>query len=105
MWWVCLVPFVVPTRFHYLDRQIHIFTLPSLNPMQNVSPIRYVEALAVDHQHLSRPLPSPHDPPVRLQPVDFSVIKRNAMVGFSLQEERLSQSKVLLLLTLGYKRH
>ncbi|KAG6332437.1 hypothetical protein ID866_6654, partial [Astraeus odoratus] len=71
------------------ERQIHLYTIPSLDPIPNVKPIRNVEAFAVDHQHLLRPPPAPHDPPTRLQPVDFCVVKRSAIALFSLSEERL----------------
>ncbi|KAI6040879.1 hypothetical protein EDC04DRAFT_2566357 [Pisolithus marmoratus] len=71
------------------DRQIHIYTIPSLDPLPNLKPIRNVEAFAVDHQQLLRPPPSPNDPPARLTPVDFCVIKRAAIALFSLSEERL----------------
>lgn len=71
------------------DRQIHIYIIPSLDPLPNVKPIRNVETFAVDHQQLLRPPPSPNDPPARLPPVDFCVIKRAAIALFSLSEERL----------------
>ncbi|KAH7886865.1 hypothetical protein F5I97DRAFT_1808164 [Phlebopus sp. FC_14] len=75
------------------DRQVHFYTLPSLDPVPNIKPIRNVETLAVDHQHLLRPIPSAHDPSTRLQPLEFCVIKRNAIALFSLSEERLAYSR------------
>ncbi|KAF8137395.1 hypothetical protein EV363DRAFT_1317857 [Boletus edulis] len=72
------------------DRQIHFYTLPSLDPVPNIKPIRHVETFAVDQQHLSRAMPAVHD---ILQPVDFSVIKRNSITLHSLYEERLVYSR------------
>ncbi|KAL4079643.1 hypothetical protein J3A83DRAFT_1137451 [Scleroderma citrinum] len=71
------------------DRQIHFYSIPSLDPILNVKPIRNVETFTVDHQHLLRLSQSPHDPPTRLQPVDFCVIKRISIALFSISEERL----------------
>ncbi|KAI6168302.1 hypothetical protein EDD17DRAFT_1466369 [Pisolithus thermaeus] len=68
----------------FSDRQIHIYTIPSLDPLPNAKPIRNVETFAVDHQHLLRPPPSPNEPPARLLPVDFCVIKRTAIAMFSI---------------------
>lgn len=75
------------------DRQIHIYTIPSLDPLPNAKPIRNVETFAVDHQHLLRPPPSPNEPPARPLPVDFCVIKRTAIAMFSISEERLTYFK------------
>lgn len=75
------------------DRQIHFYSIPSLDPIPNVKPIRNVNMFTVDQQHLLRPLPSSHDPHIRLQPVDFCVIKRISISLFSLSEERLQFHK------------
>ncbi|KAH0835954.1 hypothetical protein J3R83DRAFT_9880 [Lanmaoa asiatica] len=75
------------------DRQIHFYTLPSLDPVSNIKPIRHVETLAVDQHHLVRVPPTVHDIQSKLQPVDFCVIKRNAIALFSLYEERLVYSR------------
>ncbi|KIJ61532.1 hypothetical protein HYDPIDRAFT_176932 [Hydnomerulius pinastri MD-312] len=75
------------------DRQIHFYTLPSLDPVPNIKPIRHVETFAVDHQHLMRPAPLTHDPSVKLQSVDLCVIKRSAIALYSLSEERLAYSR------------
>ncbi|KAF8842967.1 hypothetical protein BDN67DRAFT_1032330 [Paxillus ammoniavirescens] len=75
------------------DRQIHFYTLPSLDPVPNIKPIRHVEAFAVDQQHLLRAMPSLHDIPTKLQPVDFCVIKRSSIALYSLYEERLAYSR------------
>lgn len=75
------------------DRQIHIYTIPSLDPLPGAKPIRNVETFAVDHQHLLRPPPSPNDPPTRALPADFCVIKRTAIALFSISEERLMYFK------------
>lgn len=62
--------------------------------MPNVKPIRHVETFAVDQHHLSRVTPTVHDIPSKLQPVDFCVIKRNAIALYSLYEDRLVYSRV-----------
>ncbi|KAG6377514.1 hypothetical protein JVT61DRAFT_15322 [Boletus reticuloceps] len=53
------------------DRQIHFYTLPSLDPVPNIKPIRHVETFAVD----------------------FCVIKRNSIALHSLYEDRLVYSR------------
>ncbi|KAG9313500.1 hypothetical protein JVU11DRAFT_5826 [Chiua virens] len=75
------------------DRQIYFYTLPSLDPVPNIKPIRHVETFAVDQHHLSRFAPTVHDIPGKLQPVDFCVIKRSAIALYSLSEERLIYSR------------
>ncbi|KAF9441751.1 hypothetical protein P691DRAFT_682937 [Macrolepiota fuliginosa MF-IS2] len=72
------------------DRQIHVYTLPSLDPV-NVKPIRNVVRFAVDHRHLQRP------PIVINEPVDFSVIKRSGIAMFSLRNDRLFYQKEIPL--------
>ena len=78
----------------FKDRQIHFYTLPSLDPVPNTKPIRHVETFAVDQHHLLRVAPTMHDIPSKLQPVDFCVIKRNAIALYSLYEDRLVYSRV-----------
>ncbi|KAF9239787.1 hypothetical protein BU15DRAFT_46304 [Melanogaster broomeanus] len=75
------------------DRQIHFYTLPSLDPVPSIKPIRHVETFAVDQQHLLRTAPPVHDVSTKLLPVDFCVIKRNSIALFSLYEERLAYSR------------
>src|SRR5271168_2507850 len=60
------------------DHQIHLYTVPSLDPFPS-KPIRHVVTFAVDDQHLRRPPPSFSPQGVRppLEPVDFCIIKRN----------------------------
>ena len=83
-----------PLKYLFKDRQIHFYTLPSLDPVPNIKPLRHVETFAVDQHHLSRVPPTVHDIPSKLQPVDFCVIKRNAIALYSLYEERLVYSRV-----------
>ena len=75
-----------------IDRQIFFFTIPSLELIQNIKPIRNVIAFAADHQHLSRTVP-PIDSPLPLLPVDFCVVKRTGIMLYSLRES-LSYIKV-----------
>ncbi len=42
-------------------------------------------AFAVDHRHIVRPVPS-MDSPMPFLPIDFCVVKRNAIVLYSLRE-------------------
>jgi len=77
----------------FSDRQIHIYLLPSLDPVPNIKPLRHVELLAVDQLHLSRATPTTHDTSSKLPPVDFCVIKRSAIALYSLHEERLVLSR------------
>lgn len=67
------------------DGQLHFYTVPSLDPIpQNViRPIRHVVTFAVDHLHLAS------------QSVDFSVVKRRAIVQYTLRD-RLYYGKVPL---------
>lgn len=67
------------------DRRILFFTTPSLELVQSIKPIRNVMAFAVDHQHLSRTVPS-IDSPLPLLPVDFCVVKSTGIVLYSLRE-------------------
>ncbi|KAI9567481.1 hypothetical protein HD554DRAFT_2192701 [Boletus coccyginus] len=75
------------------DRQVHFYTLPSLDPAPNIKPIRHVEIFAVDQHHLLRVAPTVLDSQSKLQPVDFCVIKRNTIALYSLYEERLVYSR------------
>ncbi|KAI0029229.1 hypothetical protein K488DRAFT_56835 [Vararia minispora EC-137] len=82
----------------YCDRQIHFYTLPSLNPVPSnqIKPIRNVVAFAVDHQHIQRPVPPPSDPPIPVDPVDFCVVKRSAITLYSLHEQLYYQREIPL---------
>ncbi|KAG1748343.1 CNH domain-containing protein [Suillus paluster] len=87
------------------DRQVHIYTLPSLDLVPNIKPIRHVEALAVDHNHLQRPAAtslttratsmSTNFPTDRGKndAIEMCVIKRNNIAMFSLGEEKLTYTK------------
>ena len=82
-----------PTHLMFwIDRQIFFFTIPSLELVQNIKPIRNVMAFAVDNLHLSRTVP-PIDSPLPLLPVDFCVVKRTGIMLYSLRES-LSYIKV-----------
>ncbi|KAG2343004.1 hypothetical protein BDR05DRAFT_963384 [Suillus weaverae] len=84
------------------DRQFHIYTLPSLDLAPNTKPIRNVEALAVDHNHLQRPAAtslttraastSTSFPTERGKndAIDLCVIKRSTIAMYSLGEEKLT---------------
>ncbi|KAG1903119.1 CNH domain-containing protein [Suillus fuscotomentosus] len=84
------------------DRQLHIYTLPSLDLVPNTKPVRNVEALAVDHNHLQRPAAtslttratstSTNFPTERgkIDAIDLCVIKRSTIAMYSLGEEKLS---------------
>lgn len=83
------------------DRQFHIYTLPSLDLVPNAKPVRNVEALAVDHNHLQRPAAtslttratstSANFPTERgkIDAIDLCVIKRSTIAMYSLGEEKL----------------
>lgn len=66
-------------------------------PPNIIKPIRHVVTLAVDNQHLKRPAPSPSGPTLPVEPVEFCVIKRQAIAMYSLKE-RLFYQKVSLSL-------
>lgn len=83
-----------PPKDTFKDRQIHFYTLPSLDPVPNIKPIRHVETLVVDQHHLLRAPPTVHDIANKLQPLDFCVMKRSAIAIYSLYEERLVYSRV-----------
>ncbi|KAG2133714.1 hypothetical protein DEU56DRAFT_810324 [Suillus clintonianus] len=87
------------------DRQFHIYTLPSLDLVPNIKPIRNVEALAVDHNHLQRPAAtslttratstSTNFPAERGKndPVDLCVIKRSTIAMYTLGDEKLTYTR------------
>jgi vacuolar protein sorting-associated protein 3 len=81
-----MTPCVGHLSNYVLDRQIFFYIIPSLEPVPGIKPIRNVMAFAVDHQHIVRPAPSV-DPPAPILPVDFCIVKRNAIVLYSLQEQ------------------
>ncbi|KZV70031.1 hypothetical protein PENSPDRAFT_735049 [Peniophora sp. CONT] len=87
---IVLLPSISRAMIH-CDRQIYFYTLPSLDliPSTVIKPIRNVVVLAVDYQHITRPAPPPSDPPIPVEPVDFCIIKRNAIALYSLLD-RLS---------------
>lgn len=77
------------------DSQVHFYTLPALDPV-GIKPIRNVVTIAVDEQHLRRPLPAPTDPPHAIEPVEFCVIKRNAIALYNLREKLFFQKEIPL---------
>jgi hypothetical protein len=75
------------------DRQIHFYTLPSLDPvpLHIIKPLRHVVTFAVDHQHLQRPPQTFTGPPGVIDPVDFCVIKRSNISLYNLRERLFFQ--------------
>ncbi|KAK0480738.1 hypothetical protein IW261DRAFT_1474317 [Armillaria novae-zelandiae] len=73
----------------FSDNQIHFFTIPSLDVVIAIKPIRHVVTFAVDHQHLRRPAASPSTLIHQLEPVEFTVIKRNALSMYALRDKLL----------------
>ncbi|KAJ3563567.1 hypothetical protein NP233_g8862 [Leucocoprinus birnbaumii] len=73
------------------DRQILFYTLPSLDLVTTIKPIRNVVTFAVDHRHLQRP------PVVVNEPVEFSVIKRAGIAMFVMRGDRLFYQKEIPL--------
>jgi hypothetical protein len=84
------------------DRQVHIYTLPSLDLVPNTKTVRNVEVLAVDHNHLQRPaaaslttrttstsinLPAERG---KNDAIDLCIIKRSTIAMYSLSEEKLT---------------
>ncbi|KIY71657.1 hypothetical protein CYLTODRAFT_408022 [Cylindrobasidium torrendii FP15055 ss-10] len=67
------------------DNQIHILTLPNLDPV-NIKPIRHIVCMAVDQLHLLRPAPTQGMP---IEPVQFCAIKRGTIALYSLRGDRL----------------
>ncbi|KAL0959675.1 hypothetical protein HGRIS_011374 [Hohenbuehelia grisea] len=78
------------------DRQIHFYTLPSLDPVPHtlIKPIRNVVTFAVDEQHLNRPDPSLLNPGAPVEDVEFCVIKRNNVALFRLREKLFYQKEI-----------
>ena len=62
-------------------------------PLNLIKPIRNVVTFAVDEQHLKRPPQYMTDIPVPVEPIEFCVIKRSAIMLYSLRE-RLYYQKV-----------
>ncbi|RDB27975.1 Transforming growth factor-beta receptor-associated protein 1 [Hypsizygus marmoreus] len=81
-----------------LDRIVHFYTLPSLDPVAPslVKPIRHVVTLAVDHRDLQRPPLSSSGPPAPMDPVNFCIIKRSSIAMYTMRE-RLSYHKEIPL--------
>ncbi|KAK7047403.1 hypothetical protein VNI00_006634 [Paramarasmius palmivorus] len=80
------------------DNQIHFYTLPSLDVVASniIKPIRHVVTFAVDHEHLIRPAQPISGTPTRPEPVEFCVIKRNAISMYSLRDRLLFQKEIPL---------
>ncbi|EEB92420.1 hypothetical protein MPER_09072 [Moniliophthora perniciosa FA553] len=80
------------------DNQIHFYTLPSLDVVAYniIKPIRHVVTFAVEHEHLTRPAQPISGSPIRPEPVEFCVIKRNAISLYSLRERLLFQKEIPL---------
>ncbi|KAI0365806.1 hypothetical protein BV20DRAFT_1003554 [Pilatotrama ljubarskyi] len=80
------------------DHQVHFYTLPSLDmvPLILIKPIRNVIAFAVDEQHLKRPPQYANDIPVPVEPIEFCVVKRNAIALYSLRERLFFQKEIPL---------
>ncbi|KAH7919306.1 hypothetical protein BV22DRAFT_1199569 [Leucogyrophana mollusca] len=90
---IVLVPYLSRALI-LCDHQIHFYTLPSLDPVPNVKPIRNVVTFAVDQQHLQRPAPSFAEPSTKLSPVEFCVIKRSSIALYSLQDRLFYQKEI-----------
>ncbi|CDO71042.1 hypothetical protein BN946_scf184844.g46 [Trametes cinnabarina] len=80
------------------DHQIHFYTLPTLDmvPLNLIKPIRNVVTFAVDEQHLRRPPQFASDIPVPVEPIEFCVVKRNAISLYSLRERLFFQKEIPL---------
>ncbi|KAF7970539.1 hypothetical protein HWV62_23701 [Athelia sp. TMB] len=90
---------LVPCIFKALvlsDRQIHFYATPSLDPVPTIKPVRNVVTFAVDHHHLSRPVPSASDPPAAVAPVEFCVIKRSNISLYMLRDKLIYQKEIPL---------
>jgi len=75
----------ISKAFVLSERQIFFFTIPSLELVSSIKPIRNVMAFAVDHQHIIRLAPSA-DSLIPVLPVDFCVVKRTGIALYSLRE-------------------
>jgi vacuolar protein sorting-associated protein 3 len=71
---------------YWPDRQIFVYTIPSLTLVPGIKPIRNVMAFAVDHQHILRTAQGA-DSSLPTLPVDFCIVKRSAIVLYSIQEQ------------------
>ncbi|KAJ3736720.1 hypothetical protein DFJ43DRAFT_1129364 [Lentinula guzmanii] len=80
----------------FSDNQIHFYTLPSLDVVQLIKPIRHVITFAVDQHHLKRPAPPASEPPHHPKSVDFCVIKRNSLAMYSLGQRLFYQKEIPL---------
>ncbi|KAF7316392.1 CNH domain-containing protein [Mycena indigotica] len=92
---------IIPSLFRALvfsDHQIHFYTLPTLDPVPAnvIKPIRHVYAFAVDQAQLRRPSPPLSAPISSQEPVDFCVIKRNAIAMYSLRDRLFYQKEIPL---------
>ncbi|KAF9817728.1 hypothetical protein IEO21_03277 [Rhodonia placenta] len=78
------------------DHQVSIYKLPFLElmPLTVIKPIRNVVTIAVDEQHLRRPVRS--DPSQPADAVEFCVIKRNTIALYSLRERLFFQKEIPL---------
>ncbi|KAG9221772.1 hypothetical protein CCMSSC00406_0006715 [Pleurotus cornucopiae] len=87
---IALIP-SISRALVYSDRQIHFYTLPSLDPVPHtiIKPIRNVVTFAIDHQHLRRPPPS-------TEPVEFCVIKRSSIALYNILERLTYQKEIPL---------
>ncbi|KAJ3528802.1 hypothetical protein NMY22_g9261 [Coprinellus aureogranulatus] len=78
------------------DRQIHFFTLPSLET-HTTKPVRNVVTFAVDEQHLRIPAPS-QNPALGYttvpDPVDLCAIKRGGIAMFTLKDRLLYSREI-----------
>ncbi|KAJ2925266.1 hypothetical protein H1R20_g11853, partial [Candolleomyces eurysporus] len=87
-----------PLAHFDVDRQIHFYTLPSLEP-QPIKPIRNVVAFAVDEQQVRKPTPISNPSlgySAHVDPIDFCVVKRGGIAMFSLKD-RLFYSREIPL--------
>ncbi|KAH9916956.1 uncharacterized protein BXZ73DRAFT_53520 [Epithele typhae] len=78
------------------DRQIHFYTLPSLDmvPHTAIKPVRNVIAFAVDEQHLKRPPQFANEIPLPVEPIEFCVVKRGNISLYSLRERLFFQKEI-----------
>ncbi|KAG6830375.1 hypothetical protein H0H92_001012 [Tricholoma furcatifolium] len=82
----------------HLDRILHFYTFPSLDPVSPniVKPIRHVVTFAVDYRDLQRPPIMTSNSSSGLEPVNFCVVKRTAIVMYVMRE-RLNFTKEIPL--------
>jgi vacuolar protein sorting-associated protein 3 len=72
--------------------QVYFYTIPSLDPVPNISPLRNVVTFAVDEQHLRRPPLNISGPTANVEPVDLCIIKRTSIQLYQLREILLYQN-------------